>query len=142
MIAMDWLGNDIRRLLSGRFSPSGQAEDRIKFNGRDIVGDDLTMIGCHPLCPTNGVYKVGVGVHYAQGPMTQNLRGVRGVPPYMLKRPAFLHFKWCRKSFASATVQWPENWRDIPHFQRIAERRHPVERYCGEYPASMAALLC
>ncbi len=133
MVAMDWLGDEIRDLISG-------GHDRIKFEGRDLVGDDLTMIGCHPRCPTNGVYKVRAGVHYAQGPMTQNLRSVPE-PPHVIEPPAFLHFKWCRKSFASAAVQWPENWREIPHFQRIAERRHPVARYEGEYPASVRALL-
>ncbi len=46
-----------------------------------------------------------------------------------------------RKSFASATVQWPENWREIPHFQHIAQRRFPVARYEGEYPASVRALI-
>ena len=133
MVAMDWLGNSIRDLLSwGR--------GRIKFEGRDLVGDDLKHIGCHPRCPTNGVYKVREGVHYAQGPMTQSLRGV-DEPPYVIENPAFLHFKWARKSFASATVQWPENWSEIPHFQNIAERRHAVARYEGEYPASMRALL-
>ena len=133
MVAMDWLGDEIRRLME-------EGRDRIKFEGRDIVGDDLTMIGCHPRCPTNGVYKVRAGVHYAQGPMTQSLRGVPE-PPHVIERPAFVHMKWARKSFESATVQWPENWRDIPHFQRIAERRHPVARYEGEYPAAVRAML-
>jgi hypothetical protein len=133
MVAQDWLGGEISRLMT-------EGHDRIKFEGRDLVGDDLTAIGCHPRCPTNGVYRVREGVHYAQGPMTQNLRGV-SEPPHVIDRPAFLHFKWSRKSFASATVQWPENWREIPHFQRIAERRHPVALYEGEYPSSVAAML-
>ncbi len=133
MVAFDWLGAEIRRLM-------GKGHDRIKFEGRDIVGDDLTMVGCHPRCPTNGVYKVRAGVHYAQGQMTQSLRGV-DEPPYVIVRPAFLHFKWSRKSFASATVQWPENWPEIPHFARIAARRHPVAPYEGEYPAAVRALL-
>ena len=133
MVAMDWLGDKIRRLMAA-------GRDRIKFEGRDLVGDDLTMIGCHPRCPTNGVYKVRAGVHYAQGQMTQSLRGVPE-PPYVIEQPAFIHMKWARKSFASATVQWPENWREIPHFTRIAERRHPVAAYEGEYPASVRAIL-
>ncbi len=133
MVMMDWAGAEIRRLMAA-------GHDRIKFEGRDLVGDDLTHIGCHPRCPTNGVYKVRAGVHYAQGQMTQNLRGV-DEPPHMIEQPAFLHFKWCRKSFESATVQWPENWPEIPHFQSIAERRHPVAAYEGEYPASVRAKL-
>ncbi len=133
MVMMDWAGAEIRRLMT-------EGHDRIKFEGRDLVGDDLTMIGCHPHCPTNGVYKVRAGVHYAQGQMTQNLRGVPE-PPHVIERPAFVHMKWSRKSEVSATVQWPKNWREIPHFQRIAERRHPVAPYEGEYPASVRALL-
>ncbi len=133
MVAFDWLGDTIRRLMEA-------GHDRIKFEGRDLVGDDLKHIGCHPRCPTNGVYKVRAGVHYAQGQMTQSLRGVPE-PPHMVERPAFIHMKWSRKSFASATVQWPPDWHEIPHFQRIAERRHPVARYEGEYPAAVRALM-
>lgn len=134
MVMMDWAGAEIRKLFeSGR--------DRIRFEGRDIVGDDLTHIGCHPLCRTNGVYKLGSGVGYHQGPLTQNLRGVPDVDDAFGHKPAFLHFKWARKSFESATVQWPADWETMPHFQRIAERRHPVAKYEGEYPSAVAALL-
>lgn len=133
MVAMDWLGDAIRRQLTA-------GHDRIKFEGRDLVGDDLKHIGCHPRCPTNGVYRVRAGVYYAQGAMTQSLRGVPE-PSHVIERPAFLHFKWSRKSFASATVQWPPNWQEVPHFARIAERRHPVAPYEGEYPASVRAML-
>ncbi len=133
MVMMDWAGVEIRRIMTA-------GHDRIKFEGRDLVGDDLTHIGCHPRCPTNGIYKVRAGVHYAQGAMTQSLRGV-DEPPHTIEQPAFLHMKWARKSFESATVQWPENWREIPHFQHIAQRRFPVARYEGEYPSSVRELL-
>ena len=133
MVMMDWAGSEIRRLMA-------EGHDRIRFHGTDLVGDDLRHIGSHPMCRTNGVY-MAAGTFYRQGPMTQNLIGIAGIPEYEIERPAFLHFKWARKSFASATVQWPENWRDVPHFQRISERRHPVTRYEGEYPASVRALL-
>lgn len=132
MVAMDWLGDEVRRLMRG-------GHDRIKFHGTDIVGDELTHIGCHPHCPTNGVY-LKRGTHYTQGALTQNLRGA-GDPTATIERPAFLHFKWARKPFASATVQWPKDWQSMEHFQRIAERRHPVARYEGEYPASVRRLI-
>ena len=134
MVMMDWAGAEIRRLMS-------EGRDRIRFYGTDLVGDDLTHIGSHPLCRTNGVYRVTDQTWYRQGAMTQNLQGLAGIPEYEIERPAFLHFKWARKSFTSATVQWPENWQDIPHFQRIAERRHPVAVYEDEYPASVRAML-
>ena len=134
MVMQDWAGAEIRRLMS-------EGHGRIRFNGADLVGDDLRHIGSHPFSRTNGVYLVTAETWYRQGPMTQNLQGLAGVPEYEIERPAFLHCKWSRKSFASATVQWPENWREIPHFQRIAERRHPVAEYTGEYPATVRALL-
>ena len=134
MVMMDWAGAEIRRLMS-------EGRDRIRFHGTDLVGDDLTHVGSHPMCRTNGVYKVTDQTWYRQGAMTQNLQGLAGIPEHEIERPAFLHFKWSRKSFASATVQWPSDWESIPHFQRIAERRHPVATYEGEYPASVRALL-
>lgn len=134
MVMMDWAGAEIRRLMA-------EGHDRIRFHGTDLVGDDLTHVGNHPMARTNGVYRVTAETWYRQGGMTQNLQGIAGVPEYEIERPAFLHFKWSRKSFASATVQWPSDWESIPHFQRIAERRHPVAAYEGEYPASVRAML-
>ncbi len=134
MVMMDWAGAEIRRLMS-------EGHGRIRFHGTDLVGDDLTMIGSHPMCRTNGVYRLTEQTWYRQGAMTQNLQGLAGVPEYEIERPAFVHMKWAKKSFASATVQWPENWSEFPHFQNIAERRHPVARYEGEYPLSVRAML-
>jgi hypothetical protein len=134
MVAMDWLGAEIRRLL-------GEGRDRIRFEGRDIVGDALTHIGVHPLCRTTGIYRAGPGVRYEQGPVTQNLKGVPDADDAFDHRPAFLHFKWARKPLESATCQWPADWQSIPHFQTIAARRIPVARYEGEYPSSVRALL-
>lgn len=134
MVAMDWLGDAIRSAMAA-------GHDRVRFSGIDIVGDDLKHIGCHPVSRTNGVYKVTAETWYKQGPMTQNLQGIAGIPEHEIKKPGFLHFKWARKSFESATVQWPKNWQEIPHFQRIAERRKPVAPYTGEYPASVRAML-
>jgi len=132
MIMMDWAGAEIRRLMD-------KGRDRIRFEGVDIVGDELKHVGCHPTCRTNGVYRLA-GTHYLQGAMTQSLRGVPDAEDAFGK-PAFLHFKWARKSFASATAQWPQGWEEMPHFQNIAARRHPVAPYRGEYPASVRALL-
>lgn len=134
MVMMDWSGAEIRRLMA-------EGHDRIRFHGTDLVGDDLRHIGCHPVCRTNGVYKVTPQTVYKQGSVTQNLQGIQGVPEVEIEKPAFIHLKWARKSFESATVQWPPDWREIPHFQKIAERRHPVAPYTGEYPASVKALL-
>ncbi|HUV32833.1 MAG TPA: hypothetical protein VMW31_04605, partial [Devosiaceae bacterium] len=69
MIMMDWAGTAIRKLLD-------DGQDRIRFEGIDLVGPDVAHTGSHPLCRTNGVYKLGNGVRYEQGPLTQNLKGV------------------------------------------------------------------
>lgn len=130
LVFLDWAGPAIRALID-------QGHDRIRFEGRDIVGDDVAHIGSHPLCRTNGVYPVRPGTRYEQGPVTQNLKGVQDADDAFDNEPAFVHMKWCRKSEQSATTQWPENWREIPHFQRIYERRVPVAPYTGEYPSSM-----
>lgn len=134
MVMMDWAGAEIRRLMS-------EGHDRVRFSGVDLVGDDLRHTGNHPTSRTNGVYKVTSQTWYKQGPVTQNLQGIAGVPEYEIERPAFLHCKWARKSFASASVQWPANWSEMLHFRVIAARRHPVAVYEGEYPASVKALL-
>jgi len=131
MVMMDWAGARVRERMA-------EGHHRIKLYGTDLVGDDLRHIGCHPLCPTNGVYQAW-GTRYEQGPVTQSLKGAPA--PTAEIRDAFLHFKWARKSFAAATAQWPPDWDQIPHFQKIAERRFPAARYNGEYPASVAALL-
>lgn len=134
MVMMDWAGAEIRRLMS-------EGQDRIRFSGIDLAGDDLAHTGSHPRCRTNGVYKITPQTWYKQGPATQNLQGIIMMPECEIQRPAFLHFKWARKSFASATVQWPANWKELSHFQEIAARRHPLAAYEGEYPASVRALL-
>ena len=134
MVMMDWAGATIRRLMDAGHS-------RIRFHGVDLAGHGLRDVGCHPLCRTNGVYRVTSQTWYRQGQMTQNLDGIVGIPEHEITQPAFLHFKWARKSFASATVQWPEKWAEMPHFIKIAERRHAVAAYEGEYPASVRALL-
>lgn len=133
MVMMDWAGAAIRaRMAAGH--------DRIKFEGVDIVGDDLTHIGCHPRCPTDGVFRVTPDVEYRQGPLSQKLHCGQPVT-HTVGRPAFLHFKWARKGEASQTKRWPADWREKPHFTRIWARREPVMRYRGEYPESIKVML-
>jgi len=129
-IGQDWLGDRIReRMASGH--------ERIKIFGVDLASD-LRHVGNHRVCPSNGIYRVAPGVRYVQAPLTQSLRGV---PPHTAEvHDCFIHTKWI-KPMASATKQWPKGWEEMPHFQNIAARRHPVAPYRGEYPASVRALL-
>jgi hypothetical protein len=132
MVAMDWLGGEVRGLIAG-------GADRITFHGTDIVGDDLRHVGRHPRCPTDGVYRVSAETYYEQASLTQQLRGTG--TGYTIARPAFLHFKWARKPLASATKQWPQGWEAMPYFQRILKRREPVRIYSGEYPRAILPLI-
>ncbi|HKJ75235.1 MAG TPA: hypothetical protein VKA19_14060 [Alphaproteobacteria bacterium] len=132
MVTMDWAGSEIRARMA-------DGHDRIKFHGTDIVGEELAHIGCHPHCPTAGVFKVTPEVHYSQGALTQRFHCGQPVT-HTIDRPAFLHFKWAKPA-ASATKRWPKDWRRKEHFRRIYARRIPVEPYAGEYPASVRELL-
>lgn len=132
LVMMDWAGQEIRALM--------ERHDRIKFEGVDIVGDDLTHIGCHPRCPTDGVFKVTPDIEYRQGPLSQKLFCAQSVT-HTIEKPAFLHFKWSRKGEASQTKRWPKDWREKPHFQNIWRRQEPVAPYTGEYPASIMEML-
>ena len=52
-----------------------------------------------------------------------------------IKEPMYLHFKYS-KSIESMTKAWPENWRDIPHFQKLLERENKTDLvpYNGDIP--------
>jgi hypothetical protein len=130
IVAQDWFGARVRELMQ-------QGHERIKIFGIDLASD-LHHIGSHRVCPSNGTYRVRPGTKYVQGALTQSLRGVP--LPTAEIHDCFLHMKWC-KPFESAIKQWPEDWRKIPHFLKIAARRFPVAPYAGEYPSSVRAML-
>lgn len=52
------------------------------------------------------------------------------------KHDCFIHLKWLKPEY-SITKAWPENWRQIDHFQRIWERRLPKKPYEGELPSCL-----
>lgn len=133
MVMMDWAGAAIREMVAAGL-------DRIRFHGVDIVGDELAHTGCHVHCPTDGVYPVTPGVHYRQGSLSQCLDEV-ATDAAIIDPPAFLHFKWARKPIGSVTKAWPADWHTKEHFTRIWQRRIPIDRYRGEYPASILRLL-
>jgi hypothetical protein len=132
MVMMDWAGSEIRSLMAA-------GHTQVRFFGTDIVGKGLAHIGCHPRCPTDGVFPVTRHTFYKQGALTQKLSRSAGGFAYRILRPAFLHFKWA-KPVESAIKRWPEDWRDKEHFRRIWQRRTPVAPYTGEYPESVLAL--
>ena len=129
-VMMDWAGAEIRGGLD-------EGHDRVTWHGTDLAGD-LKHIGCDPVSmksDNTGTFRVTKETYWEQGPLTQHMRGAP-LPTKRIGRPAFVHFKWI-KPFDSATVQWPDNWREIPHFKNIAARRHPVAPYQGEYPSAV-----
>jgi len=131
LVMMDWAGAEIRRRVEAGY-------DRVKLYGTDLVGD-LRHVGCHPHCPTDGVFKFGPDVRYVDSEWSCRLAGAGGATTTIAK-PAFLHFKWT-KPVESAIKRWPEDWRDHERWRAIYERRLPVAPYTGEYPSSVKALV-
>lgn len=126
MVAMDWLGDELHPLLDA-------GHDRISFAGVDLV-DDARAVGNHPHCPTAGVFRVTPAVRYRQGRFAETFTAP--APTHTIAGPAFVHLKWAKPE-ASAIQQWPADWRAMPHFQRIYQRRLPVGPYTGEYPTPL-----
>jgi hypothetical protein len=131
MVALPWI-NNITALTAG--------SDAIKIPGTNIVGmNPWFMSKYQPETPIDiRFFRVGEGVHYESG-----MRSERLVLPdnyYVLGIPhsGYLHFKFC-KSEDSQRAAWPENWRDVDHFQRICDRAEPGAPYVWEIPPEMEA---
>lgn len=140
MVAMDWLGDEVRRLMP--------EHDIITVQGVDIVGPELRHVGRHPLTAREPrFFRVDRDTFYQGGPLCETFsfprRSHRRVLPGSTARlvnieaPAFLHFKWA-KSLESAAKAWPENWREFPDVARhITAHAKPVSEYSGEYPKAV-----
>jgi len=55
---------------------------------------------------------------------------------FIFPEPLFFHTKWL-KSEESYSVAWPNNWRDIPHFQKILKRSRPTRTHGYPIPQCM-----
>lgn len=136
MVAMDWLGPNIRKLISSPCHP-----DYIFIRGVNIVGKDLNQIGERMHTGQEPrFFQVHKKTFYYSGDKTQYFYIPQTRWPFLKKqslvieKPAYLHFKWA-KSLESATKSWPKNWESISHFQKIMQSSVAVTTYKGEYPA-------
>jgi len=77
-------------------------------------------------------FKILPQSYYIQGPICEIFHKGRGANKNIGK-PMFLHFKNV-KNIKSASAIWPENWKNIPIFKRLINRRQPGALYKGEIP--------
>lgn len=134
MVAMDWLGDQIRDRVE--VFEKGDRKIFLCFNGINIVNGLSHTSLEQPIVKESQprLFFVRPGVHYAVGMFTQTLVKPPGARTMSIEEPGYLHFKWAKKSCYQG---WPENWQDIAHFQAIARRAAPGERYTGEIPTPL-----
>lgn len=130
MVAMDWLGGKIRRAVLD------YKVDLVRFHGVDLTAYHPPRVGSVPCTSSEiRVFRVLPGTRYVNGLYSEKLEGTTMGSCLMLHDPAFAHTKWLKRSARQA---WPENWQDIPHFQRINERGKSVREYTGPLPSVLA----
>lgn len=132
MVALDDTAARIRAALD-------RGHDFIRFEGVEIVdAETLKVSATHPAANIETrVFPARADVHFATGSFCEMLIGLPSRDRQVtLADPAYLHFKWA-KSAAAATKAWPDNWRDLDHFRRIAARAEPGRRYRGPVPACL-----
>lgn len=128
MVAHDNLGGMVRNLMPWH--------DVIKFRGTDICGADLRRMCIKPRTANEPrVYKVTDKTwHYSGARCEHFTYGHDDGHP--IDGEAYLHFKWA-KSFESASKDWPENWRNVPHFVDLMNRKTCGRRYRGPWPSAL-----
>lgn len=125
MVAMDWLGYTAKELLT-RY-------DVVRCQGIDICGD-WKMSPHHLTANEPRFFRVTEETFYQQGKFCEvfTKHHADGIS---ISKPGYLHFKWA-KSLNSATKAWPDNWKEIDHFNRIYKNKaQPIEEYTGEIPS-------
>ena len=133
MVAMDWLGDQVRHLLH-------IGSDSISFKGVDIVGEKMRHVGNRMYCATETrIFKKHNDTKYINGAKCEKLSTHHGTTMDM-GQAAYLHFKWA-KPLSNATQAWPDDWRESAHFQNIIKRSQPVAEYTGKYPSHMPGLV-
>ena len=111
MIAMDNAEKYLQQAI--------EADIALKFKGVDVVVD-LYHIGEREFCaPEIRLYK-NSSASYDNGPRSESLRYLG--THMQIHEPLFIHTKWAKGEY-SQTKAWPKNWKDIPHFQNIYNRR-------------------
>jgi hypothetical protein len=129
MVALD--------ILDMRFARRVLRHNVVSVPGIDLSGEDLAHESRRDRRNREPrFFRVARHTHYRQGPMTQVFSHDHRSRLVTIDEPVFLHFKNV-KSLASATKIWPTNWREIPHFQSLLERRERGPLYLGPYPEAL-----
>lgn len=106
--------------------------DAIKFPGVEMVSMDR-ISKTHPQAASDvRFFRATSETYYQTGRFSEVLHLPESYQVYEL--PAqYLHFKWCKPTDA-ITKAWPDNWRNVYHFQQLEKRREPGEVYAGPIP--------
>lgn len=137
MVAHDWLGSVVKELIgTGDY-------DLIGFNGINIVHDLVHTSKSKLLTDTElRVFKMVPGACFWTKHYCEKLYYPDQVKDRIFKteKPGYLHFKHAKKDSA-VLAAWPDNWKDIPHFQKIYMRYKPGEVYEGEIPEPLKGII-
>ncbi len=127
MVAIDYAGDQIKDAL--------QNHDFIRFAGIEIVAKNpLRVAASRPYTSAEMRIFRATDSYYVSGKYCESLIEQSGkADKKVFKDPFFLHFKWCKPE-NSIKNAWPKNWREMPHFQRLWQRRQPGQIYNGEVP--------
>ena len=124
MVAHEWLG---QRLIA----QTAKRIDGTNFCGTEIV-PGFRVSKLHPYTGTETrLFRAACG-RYQTGIMCETLNYIGGTVE-MLERPGYLHLKYCKRPESMRTA-WPENWKEIVHFLKIAQRSEPGDEYGGAIP--------
>jgi glycosyltransferase involved in cell wall biosynthesis len=102
----------------------------LKFKGVDVV-DDLYHISNREFCsPEIRLYKTG---RYDHGEKCEVLSNKQPNNVLNINEPLFIHTKWAKEEY-SITKAWPENWKQIQHFQNLWKRKQALRKHNYRIP--------
>lgn len=121
MIACD----NLQEVLESRMDDTTYA---IKFLGVDLAGD-LLHVGEREFCATEPrLYRNDKRTAYVAGSHCEQIMLPSQSVVSWVTEPLFFHTKWLKSEY-SITKAWPDNWKEIPHFQKLWERKQPVKTH-------------
>lgn len=138
-----WDGDNVALHDFNQYRDLILSHDVVWFKGINIVGKNLDLISKHS--PFTGLHPsfhvVNKNTRYLTGDSCEILNHQHvGPKHYEIDNPIFLHYKAC-KSESMQTRMWPDNWRELPHFQNIYKRFHDGTPYNGKQPREIKKIL-
>ena len=122
MIALDGVGETIRARM--------EDYHLIYLTGAEMVSWTNQSVNPYTACEPR-IFKVEDHTYYITGAYCEQFtHNFNPVNQKILSGHQFKHFKWA-KSESSITKAWPENWRDISHFQELMDRKQQGREYAG-----------